>query len=300
MQYYDDDRLLDKIEDYLRGKLPAQEAADFERQIAADPVLAETVDMMRIEQQAIELMFREELRAKLEALEKSAPMSELAAAAQHRGTKRIWLLAALLALLVAGGVWFFLPVPELPTETTKPKPDVPVAKTIEVPTEPTTEPDAPAAKPNRYLAIAERFYLPPQDLVSQKLLSEDGNAHNREGQFAQAVALYEKGDFGAAAQLFSQIPDAPIARRWEAHAFFRAKNFGKAAAIFQAQTARQTNDAAQDEAEWYLLLCHLSDYPKHRVQADTLLQKMTNPANQHAYREQATGLQARLRANGRQ
>jgi hypothetical protein len=66
-------------------------------------------------------------------------------------------------------------------------------------------------------------------------------------------------------------------------AYFKDKQFGKAAAIFeQLQKSDKLTPSQKDEAEWQLLMSLLPDKSNHK-KVDELLSKMTNPNNYHEY-----------------
>ncbi|HRI60046.1 MAG TPA: hypothetical protein PK228_09995 [Saprospiraceae bacterium] len=60
-----DELLFDKIEAYLRGKLPPADVAAFEAEIAADPELAALVNTHRLERQGLEWLVERDLMAKM-------------------------------------------------------------------------------------------------------------------------------------------------------------------------------------------------------------------------------------------
>lgn len=67
-----DELLFDKIEAYLRGKLPPAEAAAFEAEMNADPELAALVKKHRLENQGLEWLVERDLLAKMNAWEREA------------------------------------------------------------------------------------------------------------------------------------------------------------------------------------------------------------------------------------
>jgi hypothetical protein len=105
---YTDDVLLDKIEDFLQGKLSEKDAIDFENQIKSDSKLAETVEKLRLHQQGVELLFKQELKTKMQAWEKASPMALLPKGVPFWLTLKFWLIN-LLAFLSLVGCWFFWP-----------------------------------------------------------------------------------------------------------------------------------------------------------------------------------------------
>jgi hypothetical protein len=102
---YTDDVLLDKIEDFLQGKLSEKDTIDFENQIKSDSKLAKTVEKLRLHQQGVELLFKQELKTKMQAWEKASPMALLPKTTPFWLTPKFWLIN-LLAIFAFLGCWF--------------------------------------------------------------------------------------------------------------------------------------------------------------------------------------------------
>lgn len=304
------DTLFDKIETYLRGKMSAAEAAAFERQIAADPELAELVEMQRFEQDGLEFLLEEDLKKKIDIWKTSPPPGMT----PPRSRGRSWWVWAilLLAVFVAVGIWCFsnkieTPV-TAPTQQQTPPPvstkEKPIAETETTPkTPPETQPP-PKNERSRYLAISTGAYKQPEDFNGKLKSTEPANPAT-DNPLDEGIRLYTIKEYEKAIQAWEKITPQDdqyaLAQKWMGHALYKlgVKNgdFAPAAAIFQAMADKKTNDSAQqDEAEWYLLLCLLPDYPQHKKQVDDLLLKMTKMES-HSYHDDAIEIQKKLRAN---
>lgn len=105
-----EDNLHDKIEDYLLGRLPPDEAARLEADIAADPALAEQVALQRLGLMGIQRLAATGMGAKFDQwdADMDAPIiSPLTEASTSARNPWIWVTTALLLLLTAGAFWHF-------------------------------------------------------------------------------------------------------------------------------------------------------------------------------------------------
>ncbi len=107
-----EDNLHDKIEDYLLGRLPPDEAARLEVDMAADPALAEQVALQRLGLMGMQRLTAAGMGAKFDQwdADMDAPVttaSPPAGASTPARNPWIWVTAALLLLLTAGAFWHF-------------------------------------------------------------------------------------------------------------------------------------------------------------------------------------------------
>lgn len=318
-----DEQLFFKIEDYLRGKLPPVEAAAFEREIAADAELAETVEMHRFEQEGLEFMIGENLRAKIKDWEKSPPAFDEPAPGMQKNYQKWWLGLLTVALL---SVTFFLvlkdrspakenlPAQEetqFPIDTLQQKsenPSVPAENTIPIAgenkqraeKEPAgNQPQKEYYRPELIALVASAHELPPNFFPDHQR-STGGTDKN---PLAPAVAAFKqaKPDYKKAiAELLKinqkQYPqDYGKAQEMLAHAYFKNGQYDKAAAIFQKMTEQNLPAAEHDQAEWYLLLSLVPDYDEQKKRVDNLLEKMTAKGGLHEYRQEALALLEKIK-----
>ncbi len=103
MQKYNDDLLI-KIDAYIKGHLPEQEAQALAREIAANEVLAARVERQRLHLAALDILLEDDLRAKMQVWKKEKTTQSALS------TKRKWLRFGALALLIFVGLigWFTL------------------------------------------------------------------------------------------------------------------------------------------------------------------------------------------------
>lgn len=294
--------LFDKIESYLSGKLPAEEAVEFERQLKEDPSLAALVDMHRVERLGMEYLVEKDLVQKLKAWEKNPPSEQ----GKKKG-KWPWLLATLaLAVLLS----ILIPqirrpsVEEAPQpEKTAPQPQAPIAETGQ---EQKEEEEPPLAEKNKkpsndYLALAVSSYSLPENLGSYL---RSGETPAPENALTPGLEAFTAGKYQQAVEAFSLIDpekhsaEYELAREYLGHALFKLGEYEGAAAVFSA-IAAQSAMTALDRAEWYLVLSLLPDYQKNRQQINALLEKMTNPDSYHGYAASAETLKTHLKRLGK-
>jgi tetratricopeptide (TPR) repeat protein len=313
---YTNDDLLDHIERFIRGEMSPADQVDFEKKIACDPELAETVDLIRLEQQSIGLLFQKELKHKLDALEKDAPMAALVKRSPFNYNIFFGLMAALILLLVLGGIWRFgsttieKNLPTAPMQQGFPLDSAAIKDTIKVKPFPKEVPDAGPKKSKtdaNMMAslnaaankIRQKNYITPSDIKSPVLMSGT-KTDLPQTALERGVAWYKTGsNYEDAIMAFGKISakDHPvqyeIAQKFIAHAYYqigdKTNDFSKAISFFQAIIDKNVQDIDQDEAEFYLLLCLLPSYSEEQTTIDALLKKMTdpNPANRHAFRPEA-------------
>jgi len=303
-----EDELYDKLEQYVRGKLPPEEAAALERDIAADPDLQEQLRLHRLELESHEFLLREKLRANVREWIAEPPPEP------PSSFLKSWGLPFLLIAFAVVGFWYIgrqktgtatTPIEQHQPREEKPPvstPDRPIAKD-----EPEkTGPAAPGAtRPNPgYLALAETNYRMPTHLAGGDQRSGDPS-DTTTTPLAAGIRAFQNGRYQTAIRELNKVqetadPDEYLqAREWLAHAWFRrglqTGDFHQAAEQFQWMVLLKNNDPAQlDRAQWYLLLSLLPDYPLHKSRADTLLQNILAVQN-HMYFNEAKQVQEALR-----
>lgn len=298
-----EDELYDKLERYVRGKLPPDEVEALERDIAADPDLQEQVRLHRLELESHEFLLREKLRRNVRDWIAETPPEPPAP------FWKTWSLPFLLIAFAVIGFWYIgrekAANSEPPTEQPGPEVKKPPVSTPDRPVaqdEPAKTP--PAARPDPgYLALAETNYRTPTHLDGGDLKSE-GQADTAATPLAAGIRAFQNGRYPAAIRELSKVGETPDpdeyaqAREWLAHAWFRrgleTKDFRQAVAHFQQMALQKDNDPAQqDRAEWYLLLSLLPDYPQHPARVDSLLQNIL-AVKGHTYFKQAKRVQDEL------
>ena len=313
-----DEQLFFKIEDYLRGKLPPEEAAAFEREIAADPELAETVEMHRFEREGLDYMMAEDLRAKLRKWETSPPTTGAPPSPRLRKQKTWWLLLLAVALLCAT-VFLFLrkkdpvglvvPLPEaqLPADTLRQAPAFPADSSLPVAQEGRQDgPGKPAYKQpdgTRYrpdlIAMATALHDLPPDFYPDNLRGATDGGKNPLAPAVEALQLATPDYQKAIAVLLKITPAQQPA--WHAkaqemlgHAYFGNGQYEEAAAVFKKMSQQQQPSAQRDQSQWYLLLSLLPAYERHQGEVDSLLSEMTAEGSFHEFKPEALQLKSKL------
>lgn len=288
------ERLFYKIEDFLDGKLPPGEAAAFEREIAADPSLAEQVKLHRFERQGMEYLVEKELIRKLKEWETHPP--EEKPPKKNNGLK--WGLG-LLAAVVAAAFFFLYPGPdpdsrapadEEEQEEQPSRPEGPVAG---------AENGFPLPSPGQaeteLQALSHSSYVFPDNLGSG-LRSTGGSDEG--SLLAAGKAALAGGHPEQAILEFSKIGPAQspaeyeLAEEYLAHAYYLDGQYGNAARIFRS-IADESSLLTRERAQWFLVLSLIPDYSRNKTEVDGLLGEMAKPG--HNFRTDAQALKARLK-----
>lgn len=299
-----DEHTFYKIEDYLMGKLPPAEVDAFEQEIAADPELAETVEIQRIEREGLLYMMGEDLRAKLKQWETSPPPPF--GEPEPQPSKRRWWLGGLAVAFigVALVVWQLtgsVGPTEVPAQPPKEHTSPPAQQT-ETPSPVANEETTPSTKQpqaDRYdraqlatLSTAEYGNKLPSHIFPDNVKS-DGTAAESPLSPAVATLSQPKPDFKKAiGELLKISPQAypneyGKAQEMLAHVYFNDRQFPKAAAIFQKMIDKGLSPAEKDQTEWYLLLSLLPDYESQKKRVDKLLEGMTGQNSTHEFADAA-------------
>jgi tetratricopeptide (TPR) repeat protein len=104
-----DEALHDRIEQYLLGKLPADEAARFEAEMATDSALADQVALQRLALMGMQRLAARDMRTRFEQwdTETDDPPSEAAPPSKAPINLWFWTSMVLLLLLAAGAFRYF-------------------------------------------------------------------------------------------------------------------------------------------------------------------------------------------------
>jgi len=294
--------LFDKIEAYLRRRLPEAEREAFERQIAENPALAEEVEMHHFEHEAMEVLVEQRTRAKMAkwAAEASPP---------DRTPPWRWMLPGLaaVALLTALFLWWrpaTMPpaseqrVPSSPAEPAMEAPRSSESAEETAPIAPTREPAAEEASPTAvpppvaesvppepaYLALATELYGDPE--VFSTVRSQNAADQLRDD--------FEAGNYAAVvAALREALPEDLPAQQLLGHAYFRMGRYADAASAFD-QVLQGDDPALAEEVDYYYLLAQLAQGRQDTPAFAEGLQRLLDDPD-HPYYLQARELAARLR-----
>lgn len=299
----------DKIERYLRGEMPPAEVADFERAIANDPDLEMEVDMQRLEQDTMEVLLEDKLRANLKSWQQTPPPSPQPPPTSNR---RWWLWASLI-LLIGITTWFVLPknkkenTPGTPEQVapdprdTANKPPVATKDTITLPQENIApQEDTPnrnnTSRRGELLAMATEAYSLPLDLQPGNLKSDNPQALS---PLDAGIEAFEAKKYRKTIQELKDLTPAigedyyDRAQELLGHSYYLNKQYRNAAQIFEKMANDQEYYSVRQYGEWYLTLSLLPDYEKNKTRVDTLLSKMAT-TDGHNYKKQAADLQQKL------
>ncbi len=304
----------ERIEAYLTGQLPPEEAQAFERDMAGDEALATEVEMQRLEHDAMELMLEKRLKSRMADWKNNPPPNPFEAPTPSspppagNGSWKKWLPLLGLAILVFSGIWYFMQPDdvivqpnnwpgETPTAPAAPqqKSDVPIATEEEKGTDakpqaPTTNPknDKPPVQQNsQYLALATDNY----DVAD--FSSGLKGAGSEPSVFELAAEAFDAKQYGKTIELLAkkEAGNESQVRYLRGHALFNLKRYGQAATEFNGVVG---NEFAPDflSAQWYLALSYLAQGPAKRKQFLKLTEELADVKNQHPRQADAAKLLA--------
>lgn len=314
------DYIFEKIDDYLGGKMSDQQRSDFEQEISSQPALQEAVDMVRFEKQAQEHLIAKDLRAQVEEWEQNPLPKESSNKPSKKGHSKwmfgllmIGLVAAILFLINDGGEKEQTPVLEQEIE--------PIGKDIPIATEEETTPaieTTPPEKKEEKVAedkseIKKEPIQPPApepdfeelyayvetDLYTSPSLFDDDDLKSGEKTNEDLVSKGKKAfvakEYQRSAAILESIDGASemyeAAKEPLAHAYFKNRQFDKAADLF----GEITNESSflKDEPQWYWLLSLMADYKNNKAATDQLLDEMLENENHH-YKDKVVNLKSKL------
>ena len=307
----EDFKLYEKIEAYLKGQLTPDEIKTFENEIAQDADLAERVEMHKFEWDAMEVIIENDLRGKMAEWQaeappsvqetKKSPFSFLRGGRAMHGFYYALAAAASMTLLVAAAWWLWFKESPLvkidkmvimPNDSIKkaeeskplinPPPQYPMPKNDENPfvkkennKNESKEPPIPLVDDKTYIALATNAYEKSDVFSYQDEQSSRGD-NAADTILDIAGKAFDKKDYTKAIELLKNTPATDenfTALEVLAHAYFQSKNYPAALPVFQ-NLQKLSGKKSQDKSEWYLLLCYLADYKKHKTAFDVLAQKI--------------------------
>ncbi|MBP6827416.1 MAG: tetratricopeptide repeat protein [Saprospiraceae bacterium] len=301
-----DEQIFDTIEAYLRGNMPAPDAAAFEAEIAADPELARLVKIHRLERQGLEWLVERDLLAKMNAWEREAGQQQPAPALRVTFVRRWW-AAGVAAMLLLGvfGWWLLQPASDIggpPPVVSAPKPKPQIStppKTIPRPApqpsstgtdddrvagaprpkssrpEPslpqTVTPSVPAPAVIDYSALAATYYK------EADFIKKSGNGAAESPGYGQALDSYRSGKFGEVEKLLKPVlklnPNALKTKELLAHSLYKNGRYDEAIPYFR-QLADSSDKAISQRSEWALALTLLHKMPGQKALLNRALDKI--------------------------
>ncbi len=297
-----DEQVFDKIEAYLRGKMPASEAAAFEAELAADPALADLVKTHRFERQGLEWLVERDLLAKMNAWEREAGKQRPAATLRPTFMRRWW-VAGVAAMLLLGvfGWWLLRPQADIggpppivtttetkpPAVTPPPKPARPSSKPpIGNPDDdrvtanpkpspsrpapaipPATRPQEPVPTPD-YPALASSYYR------ETDFIQKSGNGVAESPGYGRALDRYRSGQYAEVEKLLKPLvklnPNALRTKELLAHSLYKNGRYDEALPYFR-DLADSKDKGVAERSEWALALTLLHKMPAQKVLLNRVL-----------------------------
>lgn len=321
----------EQIEQYLRGQMPAGEAAAFEAEINADPDLAEQVQQHRLERQGLELLVERDLFAQMQAWDREITLQQTMQPkrAVVRPINILFRAAAIAAVFVTAffGWWLLRDSGSGASETTptvvqtepknktknpvisKPKPAKPAGpqnapfKKNETETgvavqEPARKPETPAPLEEMpqnetvdYAALAGEYYRERDFIPPVGSKSGSGSA-----SYDQALDSYRNGQYGNVITQLKPIlnlgPDALSRQELLGHTYYKNRQFDAAYEQFRDIAASRKQPYAQ-RAEWAMALTLLQQMPAKKPLLDRVLATiLADPG--HPFYSRAKALEAKI------
>ena len=310
-----DEHLFDKIEAYLRGKMPPSDAAAFEADMAANPELAAEVQQHRIERQGQEWLVERDLLSKMNTWER-----DLAPQAPMRVTfvRRWWAVGVAATLILGVFGWWLLqpqtdiggpppianapqPAPQVKSPSKKtPRPaqrppgsgtgtdsrDLTETATPQ-PAKPTPDNQQPAVD---FEALADTYYR-EADFMQQ----QSGSPADPSG-YGEALDSYKSGKYSDVEKLLSRSKknDLNVLKNKEllAHSLYQRGRYAEATSYFR-QLAGAKDKILAERAEWALALTLLHRMPAEKTALSSILNRIGSKQG-HAFYDKAVELKKRL------
>jgi len=311
-----DDKLIERIEAWLSGNMPPEEAAAFQNEINRNPGLAEEVRLHRLTLQAMQRLSENDLRDKVSGWLEQVPVEYPPEIRPRRNW--FWPLFALLLLLLAGAwgfaKWIFSKESAHKQEISKLKKQLERQKQqiFEIRQTPganqalvdslrreyekaqqrmkaleAKKPLPGAASPP--VASVKKYYTSPRFLALRSTNSDNPQADT----LISAINAFNAGDFAPAQNLSLRVvaaePENWTAVRLLAHAQFNMRQFVEAQKTFQRIAHI---NAYKYEADWNIMLCHKAlstvDAREQELYLELLARIAANP--RHTFHESANNL----------
>lgn len=311
-----DDKLTERIEAWLSGNMPPEEATGFQDEINRNQDLAEEVRLHRLTLQAMTRLSENDLRDKVSGWLEQVPVEYPPEIQPRRNW--FWPLLALLLLLLTGAwgfaKWIFSKESADKQEISKLKKQLEqqrqqifeirqtpganqalvdslrrefekVQQRIKV-LETKKPPPGAAGRP---VASADKYYISPRFSALRTTNSDSPQADT----LISAINAFNAGDFTLARNLSIRVvaaePENWTAARLLAHAQFNLRQFVEAQKTFQLIA---NINAYKYEADWNILLCHKAlstvDAREQELYFEALTRIAANP--RHAFQESAKKL----------
>lgn len=309
-----DDYMIDKIDKFIRGQLSEKDAIAFETEIAASKSLEEAVQLARLEMDAMEYFIEEDIREQITQWEKEPPPENTGNKKNRRSNRKWWFGFG--ALLLGLLIFYLIQKPgNKPPEPPPVKEQLPkIDRAEQAPVSPNQGAGSDTAKQDiaeiqndkidevqskprniDYIALAESTYAKPEFLSGLR----SGEENPQKTALNKGIQAFIDEDYQTAVKELESIDPQNNATLYEAaketlaHAYFKNRQFSKAATLFQSIVDESSFN--KDEPEWYLLLSWIGDYAKNKKRADVLLERISND-KLHNHQRDAANLKTQLKA----
>lgn len=300
----------EQIEQYLRGQMPAGEAAAFEAEMTVDPDLAALVQQQRLERQGLELLVERDLFARMQSWDRETALLQVAKEPRPTTVRPITVLfraVAIAAVFMAAvfGWWLLRDAQTGTTETTptvvETKPKNKTKKPVirkPVPSKPGTQEDGPykpeenetgvagvepAKQPEDPAPLEE---IPPAESVDYAALASEfyrerdfippkgSKGASGSSAYSQALENYQGGQYGNVITQLKPIlslgPDALLRQELLGHTYYKNRQYDAAIEQFREIIATRKQPYAK-RAEWALALTLLQQMPTKKPFFDRVM-----------------------------
>ena len=307
-----DEVLHEKIEAYILKRLPPREMLAFETQIKADPALARQVDIQRFSLLALDRLGELELRKSF-ANWRNEMDAEASNSITFKYQKQIKFLTAAILFILVATIFFLWWRYEILLHREREE-----RANIEQGLEETqslmkllqnTVDSLSATKGNNesvvsttskqplYLALAEARLLAYNKEIAAKIgiLREVPTPDSNQKSISQSYDALNAQQYNTAENLLIQFDSTNKeywnAREMLAYVYFKSKKYTLAVDTYKEY---MVNDNNIDKTNWYLCLFYLGDYPRYRIEFQTLLQKIIDTSNRPVYQNKAKDLRQKM------
>lgn len=292
-----DENLHDKIERYLLGQLPPDEAGRLEADMAADPALADQVALQRLALAGMQRLVAREMRARFDQWDAELDAPTETASPPGPGALLTnpwaWATGILLLLLAVGAFWHFNQMEKMRGMADRENRDLALrdsmiavlradyeekARLLEtLLSEPSAGNDSLArleikrlreelARKDRALRDLERQRSPGNAQIAMRLAPPPprmrGSGDDADAVLGAAKAAFDKPDFDEALRLLKNIPAADPRQAQVAqmlpYALFYAGRYREAIPAFLNLWEQDADNEAMN-AQGYLMLCYIAE-----------------------------------------
>lgn len=291
----------DQIDDFLDGKMKAEQRRAFEQKIAEDEVFARKVEDQRIHHEVMDRLVEQDLRSEMESWDNIPPPDK-------SNKQKNWWWLTLLPLLLIGAWWYYQPVDPgaFPVLSEPASPALPITddpspmenpapsgeqtpKTEEAPRNNATEEEAtdPGQQP-KFVAFAQSNFQLYEKLNSGGLKSVNPTSGDSILMLIDELKTVDTAQIINRTKLLTGQEGYMLsARQLLGSLYFLNGQFMDAIPIYQYLSEVPLSTIKQ-ESEWNLIQLYLITAPENK-QIDTLLNKILS-TEKHRFSTEAEQL----------